>query len=63
MKSTLDRPAEIETDVSLKADALEDLQRAWKAIRRLEDLSDDPAHRKCAGIAVSILDKAFAVLE
>ena len=53
----------METDVSLKAEALEVLQRAWKAIRRMEDLSDDPAQSKSAGIAVSFLNKAFHELE
>ena len=47
----------------LKADALADLQRAWKSLRRLEDLSDDPREVKAAGKAVAFVDKAFAELE
>ena len=51
------------TEVSLKSEALDVLQAAWKALRRLEDLSDDPAQRKSAGIAVSFIDQAFRELE
>jgi hypothetical protein len=47
----------------LKARALEDLKRAWKSLRRLEDLSDDPSESKAAGRAVAFVDKAFAELE
>ena len=57
----------IETDSDsqgqLKAQALEDLQRAWKAIRRMETLSDDRAEAKAAERALSLVDKAFAELE
>jgi hypothetical protein len=48
---------------SLKAQTLEDLQRGWKSLRRLEDLSDDPKESKAAGRAVAFVDKAFAELE
>jgi hypothetical protein len=57
MQGTLTPRAE--TESSLKADALEVLQVAWKALRRLEDHSDCPKERKSAGIAVSFLDKVF----
>lgn len=57
----------IETDSDsqgqLKAQALDDLQRAWKAIRRMETLSDDRADAKAAERALSFVDKAFAELE
>ena len=43
--------------------ALDDLQRAWKAIRRMETLSDDPAESKAAERALAFVDKAFAELE
>ena len=42
---------------------MDDLQRAWKSIRRMETLSDDPAEAKAAERAVSFVDKAFAELE
>lgn len=58
---TLDQ--KMETESNLKSDAIEVLQAAWKALRRLEDHSDDPKERKSAGIAVSLLDKAFHELE
>lgn len=48
---------------SLKRQALDDLQRAWKSIRRLEELSDDPRESKAAGRAVQHVDKAFRELE
>jgi hypothetical protein len=56
---------ETETDCQgqLKARALEDLQRAWKSLRRLEDSSGDPSESKAAGRAVALVDKAFAALE
>ena len=53
----------VETESSLKADALEVLQAAWKAIRRLETLSDDKAEAKAAERALAFVDKAFAELE
>ena len=58
---TLYQKAKMESN--LKSEALEVLQRAWKALRRLEDLSDCPKERNSAGIAVSLLDKAFHELE
>lgn len=61
MGNTLTRPPE--TDSGLKAEALEVLQRAWKSIRRMETLSDDPAEAKVAERALSFVDKAFAELE
>ena len=48
---------------SLRQHALEDLQRAWKSIRRMEELSDDPAEAKVAERALAFVDKAFAELE
>lgn len=48
---------------SLKRQALDDLQRAWKALRQLEDLSDDQAESQAAGRAVAFVDKAFAQVE
>ena len=47
----------------LKARALDDLQRAWKSIRRMESLSEDQAEVKAAERALSLVDKAFAELE
>ena len=47
----------------LRQQALDDLQRAWKALRRLETLSDDAAESKAAGKAVAFVDKAFRELE
>lgn len=61
MQGTLTPKAE--TESSLKADALEVLQAAWKAIRRMETLSDDLAEAKLAGSALAFVDKAFAELE
>ena len=52
-----------ETGTSLKTRALEDLQRAWKSIRSLEDLSDDKSESQAAKRAVAFVDKAFAALE
>ena len=52
-----------ETEVSLKSEALEVLQAAWKAIRRMETLSDDPAEAKAAERALAFVDRAFAELE
>ncbi len=43
--------------------ALDDLQRACKSIRLLEDLSDDPQESKAAGRAVQHVNKAFRELE
>ncbi|MCA9011222.1 MAG: hypothetical protein KDB01_15835, partial [Planctomycetaceae bacterium] len=48
---------------SLRQQALTDLQRAWKSLRRLEDLSDDPAEAKAAERALSFVDKAFGELD
>jgi hypothetical protein len=48
---------------SLKQQALDDLQRAWKSIRRMESLSDDPAESKVAGRALAFVDRAFEELE
>jgi hypothetical protein len=45
------------------AQALDDLQRAWKSLRRLEDLSDDAGESQAAGKAVKHVDRAFAELE
>ena len=47
----------------LKQRAIDDLQRAWKSIRRLEDLSDDPRESKAANRAVKHVDGAFRELE
>lgn len=47
----------------LRAQALDDLQRARKSLRRLEDLSDDPSESKAAGKAVKHVDAAFRELE
>ena len=55
--------ADSDSVASLKAQALEDLQRAWKSLRRLEDLADIPAESKAAGLAVAFVDQAFAGLE
>ena len=52
-----------DSTAGLKAKALEDLQQAWKAIRRMETLSDDRADAKAAERALSFVDKAFAELE
>ena len=60
---TLTRLPESATEASLRQQALDAMQAAWKALRRLEDLSDDPAESKAAGRAVAFVDKAFAVLE
>jgi hypothetical protein len=56
---------ETETDCQgqLKARALEDLQRAWKSLRRLETLSVDPLDANVAERALAFVDKAFAALE
>ena len=43
--------------------ALDDLQRAWKSLRRMETLSDDPVESEAAGRAVAFVDKAFTELE
>jgi hypothetical protein len=61
MSSTLTRPTE--TESSLKSEALEVLQVAWKAIRRMETLSDDKSEAKAAERALAFVDKAFAELE
>lgn len=61
MSSTLASNPDIE--LNLKADALEVLQGACKAIRRMETLSDDPAEAKAAERALAFVDKAFAGLE
>ena len=48
---------------SLMQQALDDLQRAWKSLRRMETLSDDPVESEAAGRAVAFVDKAFTELE
>ena len=48
---------------SLRQQALDDLQRAWKAIRRMETLSDDSEEAKVGERALAFVDKAFAELE
>ena len=48
---------------SLRQQALDDLQRAWKSIRRMETLSDDPAESKVAERALALVDRAFEELE
>lgn len=60
MKTLAPKP---ETEVRFRTQALDDLQAAWKSLRRLENLSDCPRERKSAGSAVSLLDKAFHELE
>lgn len=52
-----------ETGSSLKLEAIEVPQAAWKAIRRVETLSDDKAEAKAAERALAFVDKAFAELE
>ena len=47
----------------MRQQALADLQTARMSLRRLEDLSDDPAESKAAGRAVAFVDKTFAELE
>ena len=59
MKSTLTRDSE----TSMKQQALDSLQLAWRDIRRMETLSDDPGEAKAAGRALAFVDKAFAELE
>lgn len=61
MQGTLTPKAE--TESSLKPDAFEVLQAAWKAIRRTETLSDNPAEAKAAERALAFVDKAFVELE
>lgn len=51
------------SDVDLKTEALTVLQAAWKALRRLEDFSDDATDQRAANKAVAFVDKAFAELE
>ncbi|MCA9010510.1 MAG: hypothetical protein KDB01_12225 [Planctomycetaceae bacterium] len=51
------------SDADLKTEALDVLQQAWKALRRLEDFSDDTVDSKAANRAVAFLDKAFAEFE
>ena len=48
---------------SLRQQAMDDLQRAWKSIRRMETLSDDPAESKVAERALALVDRAFEELE
>ena len=50
-------------DLNLKSNALEVLQAAWKAVRRMETLSDDQQDAKAAERALAFIDKAFAELE
>ena len=60
MKSTLTQPTEAG---SIRQQALDSLQLAWRDIRRMEEFSDDQAERKAAGKALAFVDKAFAELE
>ncbi len=48
---------------SLRQQALTSLQLAWRDMRRMESLSDDPAESKLAGSALAFVDKAFEELE
>ena len=48
---------------SLRQQALTSLQLAWRDIRRMESLSDDPAECKVAGRALAFVDRAFEELE
>ena len=48
---------------SLRQQALTSLQLAWRDIRRMESLSDDPAESKVAGRALAFVDRAFEELE
>jgi len=50
-------------ELNLKSNALEVLQVAWKASRRMETLSDDRKDAKAAERALAFIDKAFAELE
>jgi len=52
-----------ETEVSLKIQALDDLQRAWKSLRRTENASQAPEEFAAAGRARGFVDKAIAELE
>ena len=52
-----------ETVASLRQQALTSLQLAWRDIRRMESLSDDPAESKVAGRALAFVDRAFEELE
>ncbi len=49
--------------VPLMVQAIEDLQRAWKSIRRMETLSDDSSEAKVAERALAYVNQAFAELE
>ena len=55
--------ANSDSAASLRQQAVDDLQRAWKSIRRMETLSDDPAEAKVAERALAFVDQAFAELE
>ena len=52
-----------ETVASLRQQALTSLQLAWRDIRRMESLSDDPAESKVAGRALAFVNRAFEELE
>ncbi len=47
----------------LKTQAIEDLQKAWEALRRLEDRSVSPAESIAAGRAMAFVSRAFEELE
>ena len=47
----------------MKQETLDALQAAWKAIRRMETLSDDKRESEEARRALAHVDKAFAELE
>ena len=46
-----------------KTQAIEDLQKAWEALKRLVDHSDSPAESRAAGRALAFIDRAFEELE
>ncbi len=48
---------------SLKTQAMDDLQTAWEALKRLVDQSDSPAESRAAGRALAFIDRAFEELE
>ena len=49
--------SESDSQGQLRQQALTDLQRAWKSVRRMETLSDDPAEAKVAERALAFVDK------
>ena len=46
-----------------KTQAIDDLQTAWEALKRLIDQSDSPAESRAAGRALAFIDRAFEELE